>query len=90
MTIRNEAGISRVDEPHMTDDLVARIRARLRKDSHLRCLESRLTIEQSGGTIVVSGRLYSFFLKQVVQEVVRRTPGVLTVVNQTEVAPRPK
>lgn len=90
MTHRNEAGPPVVDVPRTANDLVAQVRVRLQADSHLHRQQSRLTLAQSGSTIVVSGRLQSFYLKQVLQEVIRRTPGVTYVVNQTEVAPHPK
>jgi hypothetical protein len=44
-----------------------------------------VSIDHEGRTLVLSGRLPSFYLKQLVQEAVRHVPGVQTVRNQIDV-----
>ena len=71
-----------------SNELLTKVRAVLQENSHLRSQQSHLTIEQSGKTIILEGRLPSFHLKQVLQEEVRKIPGVEMVVNRTVVVSR--
>ena len=47
-----------------------------------------VSCECDEGTLFLTGRLTSFYHKQIAQEAVARLPGVIKVVNQTEVKPR--
>jgi osmotically-inducible protein OsmY len=67
-----------------TDTLVRRARARLRECAyrelrHIRC-------ECEGATLILHGRVPSYFLKQFATTVVRQTEGVERVENQLVVA----
>ena len=66
-------------------DIVAAIRERLEQHSHFRGRVSLLQIETVGGAVVLSGRLPSFYLKQLLQEAVKRIPEVTHVDNRVEV-----
>lgn len=52
---------------------------------HFKGRLSDVSIDHDGRTVVLSGRLPSFYLKQLVQEAVRHVPGVLHVRNQIDV-----
>jgi hypothetical protein len=58
------------------------IRERLEQHSHFRGRTSLLNIELIEGVIVLSGRLPSHYLKQLLQEAIRLTPGVLEIDNR--------
>jgi hypothetical protein len=68
-------------------DLVARAEGCLRKSSYLglRCVYC----EACEGVLVLHGRVSSFYLKQLAQELVRRIEGWHTIENKVEVGPRP-
>jgi len=67
------------------DSLVTRIRQHLEEKTCFRGRTGVLTIEISGETIVLSGRLPSFYLKQTLQESIRKVPGVRYIDNRTHV-----
>jgi hypothetical protein len=46
---------------------------------------SGLSIEQRGKTLCLSGRLPTFYLKQLVQETIRHIPGVQSIHNEISV-----
>jgi hypothetical protein len=46
---------------------------------------SLFAIEMVDDTIILSGRLPSFYLKQLLQEAVRGVPGVTSIDNQVDV-----
>jgi hypothetical protein len=52
---------------------------------HFKGRLSDVSIDQEGRTLVLSGRLPSFYLKQLLQEAVRHVPGVGHVRNQIDV-----
>ena len=64
---------------------VSLIRERLERHPHFRGRFGLLQIESIGDSIVVSGRVPTYYLKQLLQEVVRLTPGVERIDNQVEV-----
>ena len=61
------------------------IQERLEIHPHFRGRATLLTIDLVEGTIVLSGRLPSYYLKQLLQEVIRGVPGVVDVDNQVDV-----
>ena len=66
------------------------IRERLEEHPHFRGRTRLLKIESIGGCVVVSGRLPSYHLKQLLQEAIRLIPDVEEIDNQVEVVwPRP-
>jgi hypothetical protein len=73
-------------------DLTMLARKSLEIHPHFRGRMSGLSIEQRGKTLCLSGRLPTFYLKQLVQETVRHIPGVqgihndISVVNATGIS----
>ena len=57
----------------------------LEKHPHFRGRINDVAIEQDGRTLFLTGRLPSFYLKQLVQEAVRHVPGVHQVRNLIDV-----
>jgi len=66
-------------------DLVTAAQQFLQSHPHFRGRLNDVAIEQEGRSLYLSGRLPSFYLKQLVQEAVRRVPGVQFVYNQIDV-----
>jgi hypothetical protein len=66
-------------------NLIESARQHLERHPHFRGRVDALSIDQSGKTLYLSGRLPSFYLKQLVQEIVRRLPGVHRVRNDIAV-----
>ena len=64
---------------------VSLIRERLDGHPHFRGRCDLLQVESIDGSIVISGRLPTYYLKQLLQEAVRLTPGVERIKNQVEV-----
>jgi hypothetical protein len=62
--------------------LVLLIRDRLEQHPHFRGRTTLLNIELIEGVIVLSGRLPSHYLKQLLQEAIRLTPGVVDIENR--------
>jgi hypothetical protein len=83
------SGLLAVAEQDGTDLLITGlallVRSRLEQHPHFRGRASRFTIELVGQTIVVTGRLPSYYLKQLLQEAIKATPGVVNVDNQVHV-----
>jgi len=66
-------------------DLSDLARRHLEHHPHFRGRVSDVFIEHEGRTLYLTGRLPTFYLKQLVQEAVRRVPGVHHVDNQIDV-----
>ncbi len=73
----------RTDLPSST--IVSSIRQLLEQHPHFRGRTSLLTIESIGGSIVLSGRLPSYYLKQLLQEAVKGSFDVTKIDNHVEV-----
>jgi osmotically-inducible protein OsmY len=69
----------------LADAIVSSIRERLEQHPHFRGRASLLTIESIDGSIVVSGRLPSYYLKQLLQEAIKEIPGVEKIDNHVDV-----
>jgi hypothetical protein len=67
------------------DDLVAIAKDRLSHDGYFCQRMHRLDIVDHDGTLVLNGRLPSFYLKQILQTVVAQIDGVVKVDNLVEV-----
>lgn len=67
------------------ENLVAPAREQLGKHPHFRGRLETVSIHQRGRTLYLSGQLPSFYLKQLVQEVLRRMPGVQSIRNDIDV-----
>jgi len=71
------------DKPDLpTRETVLSIAERLEHDPHFRGRSALLQIELVEETIILSGRLPSYYLKQLLQESVMLTPGVVDVENR--------
>jgi len=68
------------------DSIVSVIRERLDEHPHFRGRAHLLQIESIGGIIVVSGRLPTYHLKQLLQEAIKALPDVEHVDNRVDVA----
>ena len=66
-------------------ELVLLVRDRLEQHPHFRGRASLFTIELVGETIVMTGRLPSYYLKQLLQEAIKVMPGVVNIDNQVHV-----
>jgi hypothetical protein len=66
-------------------DLSSLARQHLEHHPHFRGRLMGLRIEHRGKTLFLSGRLPTFYLKQLVQEAVRHLPGVQHVRNEIDV-----
>jgi hypothetical protein len=66
-------------------DLSSLARQRLEHHPHFRGRISDVYIEHQGRTLLLKGRLPTFYLKQLVQEAVRHVPGVQQVRNLIDV-----
>jgi hypothetical protein len=60
-------------------------RQSLERHPHFRGRVHGLSIEQRGKTLCLSGRLPTFYLKQLVQETLRHVPGVQAIRNDIAV-----
>jgi len=79
-------GIDARHRPTQFECLRAHVRAALQKSGHWSVAE--LTVDICDGTIVLSGVLASFYLKQVAQEAVMRLGTVHEIRNQVDVVCR--
>lgn len=68
-----------------TGELCTLARQLLIRHPHFRGRENGVKIQQEGRNLFLYGCLPSFYLKQLVQEAVRRVPGVQNVFNQIDV-----
>jgi BON domain-containing protein len=66
-------------------DLANMAKQHLEHHPHFRGRVTDLRIENRGKTLFLSGRLPTFYLKQLVQEAVRYLPGVQHVRNEIDV-----
>jgi hypothetical protein len=72
---------TRREQPRLTD----LARRKLEQHPHFHGHTNQLRIEQRGATLCLSGRLPSFYLKQLVQEALLRLPGVREIDNDIDV-----
>jgi hypothetical protein len=66
-------------------DLSLMARQQLEQHPHFRGRVANLSIEQLGKSLRLSGRLPTFYLKQLVQETLRHLPGVQQIYNEISV-----
>ncbi len=66
-------------------DLSLMARHQLEQHPHFRGRLRCLSIEQRGKSLRLSGRLPTFYLKQLVQETLRHVPGVQRIYNEISV-----
>jgi osmotically-inducible protein OsmY len=67
------------------NDLSTLARQQLERHPHFRGRVSGVSIKHEGRNLYLSGRLPTFYLKQLVQEAVRHLPGVDFVYNEIDV-----
>lgn len=63
-------------------NLIDSARVQLENHPHFRGRLESLSINQRGRTLYLSGQLPTFYLKQLVQEILRRLPGVNGIRNE--------
>jgi len=69
----------------MDHRIVSQAHERLCQHDHFRCRCDSIDIDCREGRLVLMGRLPSFYLKQVLQTVLRGLPGVQRIDNQIDV-----
>lgn len=67
-------------------DFPENVNAEIRDSGALRSYANAIHVEMDDGTLTLSGKLPSYYLKQMLQTVVQHVPGVLHIRNQVEVA----
>lgn len=80
--VAEDSPTTKIQMPH---DLVLSARDHLERHPHFRGRLGDVAIEQDGRNLFLSGRLPTFYLKQLVQEAVRHVPGVQFVYNEIDV-----
>ncbi len=82
-----QATLARRPSPITTDqtNLVELARKQLERHPHFRGRSRGLSIHERDRTLFVSGRLPTFYLKQLVQETLLNLPGVEGVLNEVDV-----
>jgi osmotically-inducible protein OsmY len=82
-----QAALARHHVNSATDrvDLIDTARKQLENHPHFRGRLDLLSIDQRGKTLYLSGQLPTYYLKQLVQEIVRRLPGVQSIRNEIDV-----
>jgi hypothetical protein len=83
--VKNVEGIAGYGMDLLSVGLVLSVRERLELHPHFRGRTSLFAIEMVKETIILSGRLPSFYLKQLLQEAVRGVPGVTDIDNRVDV-----
>ena len=68
------------------DSKVSRIRERLDSHPHFRGRTHLFQIEAISGSIVVSGRVPTYYLKQLLQKAIRAIPDVAHIDNRVDVS----
>ena len=69
-----------------SEPIVAMVRNRLENHPHFRGRSHLLAIEAIGTSVIVSGRVPTFYLKQLLQEAIRTIPDVAHVNNCVDVS----
>jgi len=84
---RRDGGSARNEGPTSTSrsDLIHRARQALGKHSQLRASAKGCSLELQDGVLVVRGCVPSFYLKQMLQTVLKDLEGVQQIDNQVEV-----
>jgi hypothetical protein len=82
-----QAALAERPNPKLRDrnDLSSLARQQLERHPHFRGRLGGVSIKHEGRNIYLSGRLPTFYLKQLVQEAVRHLPGVDFVYNEIDV-----
>ena len=75
----------RLEKETMENQVICQARAQLSKSDHFRRRCDSIGIEYQQGQLVLMGRLPSFYLKQVLQTVLRGLPGVQRIDNRVDV-----
>ncbi|MEM1303350.1 MAG: BON domain-containing protein [Planctomycetota bacterium] len=65
--------------------IVGLARERLQDHPHFRGHEKDVTVDDDCGRLVLTGRLPSFYLKQMLQSILRDLPGVANIDNRVDV-----
>lgn len=68
------------------NDLSTTARQYLEKHPHFQGRISGVSIAHEGRSLFLSGRLPTFYLKQLIQEALRHLPGVQAIYNEIDVA----
>jgi osmotically-inducible protein OsmY len=80
-----QAAVAERPISQVRNDLSSVARQYLESHPHFRGRANGVSIAQEGRSLFLTGRLPTFYLKQLVQEAVRHVPGVQNVINQIDV-----
>ncbi|MCI0331704.1 MAG: BON domain-containing protein [Planctomycetes bacterium] len=80
-----QAALAERPSTQARNDLSAAARHYLENHPHFRGRINGVCIAHQGRNLVLTGRLPTFYLKQLVQEAVRHVPGVQHIYNQIDV-----
>lgn len=85
-SFRKDKGSTRaLQSPSGNQDVVQEALERLTQYAHFRAHINAISIDFRDGTLVVTGVLPSFYLKQVLQTILRDLSGVVRIDNRVEV-----
>jgi len=82
-----QAAVDWIPSASFQDDSALRARRRLSGSSH--CGLKGVSCRIDGNRLILRGKVASYYLKQLAQELVRAADGGKVVVNELEVAARP-
>ena len=78
-------GADEGNEKRASRGLAGAARKRLEQNAYLRSSLGRIQIDERDGTLVLKGRVPSFYLKQVLQTTLGQMDGVTSIVNRIDV-----
>jgi|GEM_PF-4035133 len=74
------------DDPAIpATDVVNNVRTLLERNPHFHAHTSEIAVELDGHTLILTGQLSSFYLKQLLQESLRNIDGIEKIDNQVNV-----
>ena len=76
----------RIDEAmEMTGDVMKRVKGTLSRSCHFTRHWREITCQYKDGVLILRGNVPSFYLKQVLQSILKDTPGVRRIDNRVDV-----
>jgi hypothetical protein len=86
VTVQQQSSSNSVADDHETSTIILQSAIKiLANDSRLHAYRKAIRIESDGDRLIMSGRLPTFYLKQVLQETLRQIDGVHRIVNHVDV-----
>lgn len=79
---------STATDPSVDERIAGQARRKI-ESSHIRRWSDQLQVCCQDGTVILTGQLPSFYLKQILQTIVRKLPGVQAIDNLVQVTSVP-